>query len=75
MKTTRINVQLMNGNAILREIELSPDDSEIILDALRFYWINSEKFEKEFLERGCNRLRNQAFYLKKDLEDVMDKLK
>lgn len=65
----------MNGNAVLREIELSPDDSEIIIEALRFYWLNSENIEKEMLERGCNRLRNQAFYLKCDLQDVMDKLK
>ena len=75
MKTTKITVQLKNGNAVLREIELSPDDGEIIIEALRFYWLNSENIEREMLERGCNRLRNQAFYLKCDLQDVMDKLK
>lgn len=75
MKVNKITVQLKNGNAVLREIELSPDDGEIITEALRFYWLNSESIEKEMLERGCNRLRNQAFYLKCDLQDVMDKLK
>lgn len=75
MKTTTINVQLKNGKAILREFELSPDDGEIIQEALRYYWINAENIEREMLERGCNRLRNQAFYLKCDLQDVMDKLK
>lgn len=75
MKTTTINVQLKNGKAVLREFELSPDDGEIIQEALRYYWINAENIEREMLERGCNRLRNQAFYLKCDLQDVMDKLK
>lgn len=75
MKTTKINVQLKNGSAVLREIELQPEDGEIIIEALRYYWINSENIEREMLERGCNRLRNQAYYLKCDLQNVMDKLK
>lgn len=75
MKTTKITVQFKNGNAVLREIEITPDDADIINEALRYYWINAENIEREMLERGCNRLRNQAFYLKCDLQDVMDKLK
>lgn len=75
MKTTKINVQLKNGDAVLREIELTPDDGEIIQEAIRFYWLNAERFEKEMLEAGCIRLRNQAFFLKSDLQDVMDKMK
>jgi hypothetical protein len=75
MKTTKITVQFKNGNAVLREIDITPDDADIINEALRYYWINAENIEREMLERGCNRLRNQAFYLKCDLQDVMDKLK
>lgn len=75
MKTTKINVQLKNGDVVLREIELTPDDGEIIQEAIRFYWLNAERFEKEMLEAGCIRLRNQAFFLKSDLQDVMDKMK
>ena len=75
MKTTKIVVQLKNGDAVLREIELTPDDGEIIQEAIRFYWLNAERFEKEMLEAGCIRLRNQAFFLKSDLQDVMDKMK
>ena len=75
MKTTKINVQLKNGDAVLREIELSPDDGEIIQEASRFYWLNADRFEKEMLDAGCIRLRNQAFFLKCDLQDVMDKMK
>ena len=75
MKTTKITVQFKNGNAVLREIDITPDDADIINEALRYYWINAENIEREMLERGCNRLRNQAFYLKCDLQTVMDKLK
>lgn len=75
MKTTKITLQFKNGNAVLREIDITPDDADIINEALRYYWINAENIEREMLERGCNRLRNQAFYLKCDLQDVMDKLK
>ena len=75
MKTTKIVVQLKNGDAVLREIELTPDDGVIIQEAIRFYWLNAERFEKEMLEAGCIRLRNQAFFLKCDLQDVMDKMK
>lgn len=75
MKTTKITVQFKNGNAVLREIDITTDDADIINEALRYYWINAENIEREMLERGCNRLRNQAFYLKCDLQDVMDKLK
>lgn len=75
MKTTKLNVQLKNGDAVLREIELLPDDAEIIQEAIRFYWLNAERFEKEMYEAGCIRLRNQAFYLKNDLQDIMEKLK
>ena len=75
MKTTKIIIQLKNGDAVLREIELTPDDGEIIQEAIRFYWLNAERFEKEMLDAGCIRLRNQAFFLKSDLQDVMDKMK
>ena len=75
MKTTKIIIQLKNGDAVLREIELTPDDGEIIQEAIRFYWLNAERFEKEMLHAGCIRLRNQAFFLKSDLQDVMDKMK
>lgn len=75
MKHNKINIQLKNGHAVIREIELSNEDGELIYESIRYYWLNAEKIEKEMLDRGCNRLRNQAFYLKKDLEDVLDKLR
>lgn len=74
-KYNKINIQLKKGNAVVREIELSNDDADLIYESIRFYWLNAERFEKEMLDRGCNRLRNQAFYMKKDLEDVLDKLR
>lgn len=75
MKTTRINVQLINGQAVLREIELSPDDGELILEAVKFYAMSSEYLQCELADRNWIRLRDQAFYLRNDLKDVMDKLK
>lgn len=75
MKTTTINVQLKNGNAVLQEIPLSIDDAEIIKEAMLFYARNVEQIQKDMGEKGCVRLRDQAFYLRSDINDIMDKLK
>lgn len=75
MKTTTINVQLKNGNAVLQEIPLSVDDAEIIKEAMLFYARNVEQIQKEMTEKGCVRLRDQAFYLRSDINEIMDKLK
>lgn len=75
MKANKVNIQLKNGNAVIREMEMTIDDWDVIQEAIRYYWINADNFEKEMLERGCNRLRNQAYYLKCDLQDIMDKVK
>ena len=75
MKTTKINVQLKNGNAVIREIELTPDDSDIILEALRYYFLGTEKIENDLMNSGCQRLRLQSFYLKNDIADILDKIK
>lgn len=75
MKTTTINVQLKNGNAVLQEIPLTVDDAEIIKEAMLFYARNVEQIQKEMTEKGCVRLRDQAFYLRSDINDIMDKLK
>lgn len=75
MKANKVNIQLKNGNAVIREMEMTIDDWEVIQEAIRYYWINADNFEKEMLERGCIRLRNQAYYLKCDLQDIMDKVK
>lgn len=75
MKATEINVQFKNGKAILQEIPLTIDDAEIIKEAMLFYARNVEQIQKEMGERGCVRLRDQAFYLRSDINDIMDKLK
>ena len=75
MKTNKINVQLINGQAVLREIELTPDDSNIIMEALRFYQLHANEYQHDMANKGCVRLRDQAYYLKQDLTDVLDKLK
>ena len=75
MKTNKIVVQLKNGNAVLREIELSPDDGEYIMEALKFYAMSAESMVVELTDRNYLRLRDQAFYLKSDLKDILDKLK
>ena len=75
MKTNKINVQLINGQAVLREIELSLDDGNIIMEALRFYQLHANEYQHDMANKGCVRLRDQAYYLKQDLTDVLDKLK
>ena len=75
MKANKINVQLINGQAVIREIELTIDDGNIILEALRFYQLHANEYQHDMANQGCIRLRDQAFYLKSDLTDVLDKLK
>lgn len=74
MKCEKINIQLKNKQAVIREIELIPDDAELIIEALRFYQLNSAYIEKEMLEKGCFRLRDQAYYLKSNIQTVLEKL-
>ena len=75
MKPKSITVQVKNGNAIIREIELSIDDANYIMEALKFYANSSEKLRRELLDRNFVRLGEQAFYLRSDINDILDKLK
>lgn len=74
MKCEKINIQLKNKQAIIKEFEIIPEDAELIIEALRFYQLNSAYIEKEMLEKGCIRLRDQAYYLKSDIQTVLEKL-
>ena len=75
MKPKSITVQVKNGNAVIREIELSIDDANYIMEALKFYAGSSEKLRRELLDRHFIRLGEQAFYLRSDINDILDKLK
>lgn len=75
MKPKSITVQVKNSNAVIREIELSIDDANYIMEALKFYANSSEKLRRELLDRNFIRLGEQAFYLRSDINDIMDKLK
>ena len=75
MKPKSITVQVKNGNAVIREIELSIDDANYIMEALKFYASWSEKLRRELLDRNFIRLGEQAFYLRSDINDILDKLK
>lgn len=75
MKPKSITVQVKNGNAIIREIDLSIDDANYIMEALKFYANSSEKLRRELLDRNFIRLGEQAFYLRSDINDILDKLK
>ncbi len=75
MKPKSITVQVKNGNAVIREIELSIDDANYIMEALKFYSSSSEKLRRELLDRNFIRLGEQAFYLRSDINDILDKLK
>ena len=75
MKANKLNIQLKNGSAVLREFELTIEDWDIIQESLNYYWINVDRIEKEMLDNGSIRLREAAFYLKKDLEDIKEKVK
>ena len=68
----RIEVKLFKGNMPVREIEFKRDSGEIIVEAINFYLLNAEKFEEQMLEKGSQRMRNSAFYLKRDLQEVKD---
>lgn len=75
MKPKSITVQVKNGNAVIREIELSIDDANYIKEALKFYASSSESLRIELLDRNFIRLGEQAFYLRSDINDILDKLK
>ena len=75
MKPKSITVQVKTGNAVIREIELSIDDANYIMEALKFYANSSEKLRRELLDRNFIRLGEQAFYLRSDINDILDKLK
>ena len=75
MKPKSITVQVKNGNVVIREIELSIDDANYIMEALKFYTNSSEKLRRELLDRNFIRLGEQAFYLRSDINDILDKLK
>ena len=68
----RIEVKLFKGNMPVREMEFKKDTGEIIIEAINFYLVNAEKIEEEMLEKGSMRMRNSAFYLKRDLQEVKD---
>lgn len=68
----RVEVKLFKGNIPLREIEFKRDTADIIIEALKYYMVNAEKIETDMLENGSERLRNAAFYLKRDLREVVD---
>lgn len=70
----RVEVKLFKNSMPVREIEFKKDTADIIIEGLRFYWLNSEKLEKEMKDVGSQRLYYSAFNLKKDLQDVMDLL-
>ena len=68
----RVEIKLFKKKVPVREIELSRDSVEIIMEALRFYRLNAERIEGKMMLSGCQRLRLAAFNLKKDLQDVME---
>lgn len=68
----RVEIKLFKKKVPVREIELSRDSVDIILEALRFYRLNAERIEGKMMLSGCQRLRMAAFNLKKDLQDVME---
>ena len=74
MKANKVNLQFKNGTAILREFELSIDDWELIQEAINHYWLEMDVLEKDLWHKGLIILRDQAFYTKKDLEDIKDKI-
>lgn len=71
-KFDRVEIKLYKKKLPVREIEFGPDTAETILEAVRFYWINAERIEVDMMKTGSQRLRNSAFNLKKDLQEVMD---
>lgn len=71
-KFDRVEVKLFKKKLPVREIEFGADTAETIVEAVRFYWINAERIESDMMKTGSQRLRNSAFNLKKDLQEVMD---
>lgn len=68
----RIEVKLFKGRMPVRDVEFKKDTGDIIIEAINFYLVNAEKIEEEMMKKGSTRMRNSAFYLKRDLQEVKD---
>lgn len=75
MKANKLILQYKNGNITLSEIELTIDDYNLINDAVKYYYHNLDKVEAEMEKDGFDALRIQAFYLRKDLQNLIEKIK
>lgn len=75
MKANKLILQYKNGNITLSEIELTIDDYNLINDAVKYYYHNLERIETEMEKDGFDSLRIQAFYLRKDLQNLIEKIK
>ena len=75
MKANKLILQYKNGNITLSEIELTIDDYNLINDAVKYYCHNLDKVEAEMEKDGFDALRIQAFYLRKDLQNLIEKIK
>lgn len=75
MKANKLLLQYKNGNITLSEIELTIDDYNLINDAVKYYYHNLDKVEAEMEKDGFDALRIQAFYLRKDLQNLIEKIK
>lgn len=75
MKANKLILQYKNGNITLSEIELSVDDYNLINDAVKYYYHNLERIETDMEKDGFDSLRIQAFYLRKDLQNLIEKIK
>lgn len=75
MKANKLILQYRNGNITLSEIELTIDDYNLINDAVKYYYHNLERIETEMEKDGFDSLRIQAFYLRKDLQNLIEKIK
>lgn len=73
-KYDRVTVQLYKKSTPVREINFDKKTADIIIEAVRFYWLNAERLEANMEKAGSQRLTYAAFNLKRDLQEVMDLL-
>jgi hypothetical protein len=71
-KFDTVSLHFFKKNVEVKEISIDKQTADIIMEAIRFYWLNAERLESNMEKAGSQRLTYAAFNLKRDLQETMD---
>lgn len=74
MKFNRIEVKLLNKDMEVREVELTPEDWELLKEALTCYRNNLDRIGSNVYVQGSKTLYSCTISLMKRLSDLTDNM-